>query len=110
MTTPLSLLYNDAYLVNLVTGEREDRAFSDVDRITAFPPEWRDALAAIRCYIIICLECQKAKDDLFATKLYAYTKEFDALLRNARAAMNALAATDKPLSGGSFFTIDLYRS
>ena len=110
MTTPLTLIYNDAYLVNLVTGEREDRAFSDVDRIGIFTTEWRDALTTTRCYIIICLECQKSKDDLFAQKLYAYTKEFDSTLRNARAAMAAIAATDKPLSGGSFFTIDLYRS
>lgn len=78
--------YNDAYLAKHCTDDREARAYVDVDDIATFAAEWRDKLAALRCYIIACLECQASPDDLFGAKLKHYRTEFDTVLTQAKAA------------------------
>lgn len=78
--------YHDAYLSRHCSEDRETRAYADVDDIATFAQEWRDKLAVIRCYVIVCLECQGEPDDLYGVKLKHYRSEFDAVLSQAKAA------------------------
>lgn len=78
--------YHDAYLSDLITAEREQRAYDDVDALGTFATAWRDKLAVIRAYIITCLESQSDPDDLFSAKLAAYRREWSDTLAQARAA------------------------
>lgn len=85
--------YTDAHLARLVSLDREERAYADVDAIAAFAPEWREKLAALRAYILVCLESQTgAPDDVFAAKLKSYQREYDATLARAKAASMPAAA------------------
>lgn len=92
---PIVNTYNDAYLAKLCTEERENRAFADVDEIGVFKKKWRTKLAVLRCYIIVCLECQAQPDDLFSAKLKHYRMEFDATLAQAKA--DAQDSSGRPL-------------
>jgi hypothetical protein len=81
---PTKNTYHDAYLARQCTDAREDRAYADVDALGTFDAVWRDKLATLRTYIIACLECQAAPDDLFGVKLKHYRVEFDACLGQAK--------------------------
>ena len=93
----LTYPYHDAYLAPLVTQERETRALAEVDQLGTFDAAWVQRLTVLRAYVLTCLESQKAPDDLFAAKLSAYRKDFDAALTQARAAM----AAAEPAAGAS---------
>lgn len=80
---PLTLTYTDAYLTPLVTEARELRALADVDAIATFATGWREKLAVVRAYIIVCMESIKGENDVFSQKLTAYRKEWESLLRQA---------------------------
>lgn len=88
----LTYTYTDAYLAPLVTQDRETRARAEVAAYGTFPADWTERLVRLRAYVITCLESAKAPDDLFATKLAAYRKEFDQQLPLARAAQDALTS------------------
>lgn len=96
--------YEDPYLVNLVTAEREGRATQYVATLGAFSADWVARLVVLRTYIITCVECQASPDDLFVQKLKHYRQEFDAVLAQAR------AATPKQDGSFAFFTIGLERA
>ena len=81
-----TLTYPDAYLSRHCTDDRETRALEAVDELGTFAAGWRDRLAVLQCYIIVCLECQADPEDLFTTKLKTYRSEFDRQLAMARAA------------------------
>ena len=98
------LNYQDAYLKSRITADIEDRAYADVDRLGDFPETWRDDLAVIRAYILTCIEKQSSGEDLFTAKLGTYRLEFDALLKQARAA-KAEATSTSP----AFFTVPIRR-
>lgn len=102
----MPLTYHDAWLKTHATPEREARAFADVDAIAAFPTEWRDRLAVLRTYELVCLECQANADDLFAQKLKHYRAEWQTTLTQARAALPSAAAT----GGAAVFSITLERA
>jgi len=109
---PLAYTYADKYLAALVTTDIETRAVDDVDAIGTFPVAWVARLVVLRSYIIVCMESQKAPDDLFTAKLSTYRKEFDAALPLARTAqIEAEAVNDgvAPSGGASWFTVDLDR-
>ena len=79
--------YNDSFLSRHVTDEKENAAYDYVDLMADFTPDWRDRLAVLRVYISICLDAQKGgQDDVYATKLASYRKEFDAVVALAKAA------------------------
>ena len=98
------LTYPDAYLAKHCTDEREERAFAQVDTYGAFPAAWRERLAVLRCYILACLENQADPEDLYAAKLKAYRSEWEALIPQARA---AIETTDG--SRPSMFSVPLER-
>lgn len=103
----LAYLYYDAYLAPLITQEREDRAIAEVAGYGTFPAEWTERLVRLRAYCIACSESQKAPDDLFATKLKTYSKDFAETLPLARAAQDALTSE----SGlGTFGSVSLERA
>lgn len=105
-TTPLVYTYFDAYLKGHVTLEREARAVAEVATFGSFASDWTARLVVLRAYVITCLECQAAPDDLFAQKLKHYRQEFDTLLVQAR---NATPAPDgKPAR--ALFSINLERA
>jgi len=83
---PTTNTYHDAYLVKHCTQVREERAYDDVDALGTFSAQWRDKLAVLRCFVIVCLECQSEPDDLYGAKLKHYRTEFETLLTQARAA------------------------
>jgi hypothetical protein len=87
----LTLTYYDSYLTPLITDDRETRALADVDRIAAFPAEWRGKLGVLRAYVLTCLESNADAEDVFSVKLKQYQKEFDHTLAQARAAANVVA-------------------
>lgn len=112
----LTYFYPDAYLHPLVTEAREQRAAADVvgqfESTTTLPTFWKQRLVILRAYIITCQDCQKAPDDLFASKLKTYSSEFD------KSATAAITARDTAAAGGtiggsvggaSFFTVGLER-
>lgn len=109
---PLINTYADGYLAPLVTEARETQAAADVAQLGTFPAAWVTRLTILRAYIITCLEGMKAPDDVFASKLAAYRKEFDSALPQARAAQQAAeaAAGTAPTGGGGVFVIDLQRA
>lgn len=78
--------YNDAYLKNNVTQDREDRATLDVNAIATFAADWKQKLIILRAYILVCLECQAQPDDLFSQKLKQYRQEWESTLAAAKAA------------------------
>lgn len=98
---PLAHTYFDAYLKAQVTEERETRAIAEVLALGSFSPTWTARLVVPRAYIIACLECQAAPDDLFAQKLKHYRGEFDALLVQARTAVPAPDGNPLPVFGMS---------
>ena len=102
--------YADAYLARLVTSEREDRATADVAALGALPAAWVARLIPLRVYVLTCLECQQAPDDLFGAKLPAYRREFEATLTGARAAQDLANAAAGTPSAGSAFTVELFRA
>ena len=82
----LNYTYTDSFLSRLATDAREKEAIRYIESIAAFTPEWRDRLIILRVYISICLEAQKGgDDDVYATKLSSYRKEFDSVLSLAKA-------------------------
>lgn len=85
----LTYTYADAYLATLVTQDRETRALADVAAYGTFPVDWTERLVRLRAYCIVCAESQQAPDDLFATKLATYRKEFAEALPLAKAAQDA---------------------
>lgn len=98
--------YFDGYLKTHVTDEREARATAEVATFGSFAGDWTARLVVLRAYVITCLECQGATDDLFAQKLKHYRQEFDALLVQAR---NATPVADgKPAR--ALFSINLERA
>ena len=108
---PTTYPYADGYLAPLVTMERETQAITDVADLGTLPASWVQRLVIIRAYVITCLECSKAPDDTFATKLSAYRKEYTDQLGRARAAQDAVdaaAGTGSPSS--SPYTVSLERS
>ena len=112
----LTYFYADAYLHPLVTEAREQRASADVvgqfESTTTLPPFWKQRLVVLRAYIITCQDCQKAPDDLFASKLKTYSTEFDKSATAAIAARDAAAASTTgggSVGGASFFTVALER-
>ncbi|MBF0256349.1 MAG: hypothetical protein HQL47_07785 [Gammaproteobacteria bacterium] len=79
------LEYSDAFLARLVTQAKEDAAAADVAAIATFPDYWRDRLIVLRVYIQICLDAQKGGDeDVYATKLAAYRREWETSLQQAK--------------------------
>lgn len=96
--------YQDAYLKSRITTDIEDRAYADVDRLGAFPQAWRDDLAVIRAYILTCIEKQSSGEDLFTAKLDTYRREFDAMLKQARA-----AKAETTGASPAFFTVPIRR-
>jgi hypothetical protein len=103
---PLSFSYHDAYLAPLITADRETRAAAEVAQLGAFDDAWAQRLAVLRAYVLTCVESQKAPDDLFAAKLSAYRKEFDAALPQARA---AVAASSPSAGGASALSVTIER-
>lgn len=101
--------YADGYLAPFVTGAREDQAAALVAELGTFSAYWTEQLTRLQAYIITCTEGMKATDDVFAAKLGAYRKDFEATLSRARAAAATEAADGVPTGGGSFFTVDLQR-
>lgn len=89
---PLAYTYADAYAAPQVTVDRETRAAADVAALGALPAEWVARLTVIRAYVIACIECAKAPDDLWSAKLSAYRKEWESALPQARAAQQQAAA------------------
>lgn len=106
---PLVYTYTDAYLMPLVTEAREAQATTEVAELGAFPEDWLARLVIVRAYVLTCLESMRAPDDTFAAKLAAYRKEFDHLLPQARAALQAAQAAAGTQVRGSLFTIELLR-
>lgn len=102
--------YADAYLARLVTTEREDRATADVAALGTLPAAWVERLIPLRTYVLTCMECQQAPDDLFSAKLPAYRKEFEASLASARLAQDLVNASAGRVGSGSTFTVPLYRA
>lgn len=79
-------IYYDAYLQDLVTPGYEDRALADVDAIATFATDWRERLAVLRAYILICLESMASDNDIFTAKLVQYRKEWSETLAKALSA------------------------
>jgi len=109
---PLTNSYTDAYLAPIVTQEREDRATADIADLGTFPDAWTARLIVIRTYLLTCLESQKSADDVFASKLASYRKEFESTLAQAKAAQRATEDADDGVGtgSGSPFTVSLERS
>lgn len=113
---PLTYAYQDPYLANLVTPEREARALSDVQAWrNDFPAAWLERLTRLRAYVIVCQESQKATDDLFSAKLTEYRREFEKLLPQATTAALAAAAAAAEAAGDvpgrtSVIAIDIERA
>jgi hypothetical protein len=82
----MSLDYRDAYLKDFCSYEVETLAYSDVDLLGTFTTAWRNKLAIVRAYILVCQENQANDEDLFTAKLKTYEKEFEGLLARARTA------------------------
>lgn len=103
--------YTDAYLANLITQPREDKAFAFVAELGTLPAFWIEELTRLKAYCITCEESQKAPEDLFAAKLASYRKAFSEALTQARAAQDAVnaAAGAGPSGGASVFTMSLER-
>lgn len=93
---PLTYTYTDAYLKSQVTEARENIAEADVDAIATFSAEWKQKLAIIRTYIIVCLECQAQPDDLFAQKLKHYRQEWEAQIALAKASVEDSSGNPLP--------------
>ena len=108
---PTKQPYADAYLAPHVTLSREDAATTYVSDLGTLPAAWVARLVTLRTYVVTCIECQRTADDLFASKLAAYRKDFDSALTLARGAQTALLAADgkPPTGGGGFFSVDLQR-
>jgi hypothetical protein len=106
----LAYTYSDAYVAAKITTDREARAIAEVAQLGTLPDTWVKRLGIIRAYIITCLECASAPDDMWTTKLSAYRKEFDTALPQARGAQSlvesASATTD---TTSRSFTCDLLR-
>ena len=99
-----ALTYNDQYLAPLVTDDRENRARSDVDTHGSFTDEWRDKLTVLRAYVLVCLECSAAPDDLFSARLKSYRSEFSSALTQALSSGLATGET------GAVFSIPIGRN
>ena len=108
----LTYTYPDAYLSPLVTESREAEAIAYVSNLGTLPAYWVTYLTQLRAYIITCLECQQAPDDLFATKLAAYQKQWPLAFSQAQIAQAASTANQpgQQGNGGAFFAIDLVRA
>lgn len=102
--------YADAYLARLVTPEREARATTEVADLGTLPAAWVARLIPLRAYVLTCIECQQAPDDLFSSKLPAYRKEYEAALASARLAQALVNASAGRGGSGSTFTVPLYRA
>jgi len=100
-----NLAYFDGYLKSLVDLDTETRAYADVDALGVFPTAWRDKLAVLRAYVIVCMEKQAEPDDLFSAKLSIYRKEFDAVLTQARLASATTSGT-----GAALFSVPILRA
>lgn len=109
---PTTYPYEDAYLAPHVTQAREARAAADVALLGTLPAAWAQRLTVLRAYVITCQECQQRADDLFATKLAAYSRDYKDSIPLAKAAQIAESteAGTQPLGAGSFFTIGMERS
>jgi hypothetical protein len=92
----LTYVYPDAYLVTFCTEDREDRAIADVTLMAGdrtFSADWTERLVILQTYIIACIECQAAIDDLFDVKLKLYRDELEIQLARARDAADETADT-----------------
>ena len=112
---PLANIYPDSYLGPLVTTAREAQAVADVALLGTLPAAWVERLVVLSAYRLVCMQSQKAPDDLFSSKLASYSKEFDRTLaaaRQAQALVVAAAVESGAAAGGagSFFTIQLHRA
>lgn len=107
---PVTISYTDAYLKTRVTVDIENRAMAEIDAIRAFPTapvNYRESLIRLRAYIITCLEQGSTSDDVFAAKLTAYRKEYDAALAAAHAAANKVDTTGNKVA---LYSISLERA
>ena len=98
--------FQDVFLNRHCTPERLNRAYAHIEGLSldGITDEWRERLATLRTYVIVCLECQASPEDLFAEKLKHYRAEWETGLLQAKAAA--------PTSDGgrrSLFTVDLER-
>lgn len=80
----LTYSYEDKYLAKLITEELEDSAAGDVDVIATFSSAWLSKLVPLRAYILLCMRAQTSADDVFASKLAVYRKEWAEQLANAK--------------------------
>lgn len=102
----MAIVFDDAYLRKHCTDIRRDRAYEYVDMLGSdYTDDWRDELARLRCYVLVCQENQAAEDDLFSMKLDIYNKEFSTQLTNANLAVAEAAGEALP----AVFSIPLER-
>ncbi|MDY0274793.1 MAG: hypothetical protein RBR42_05045 [Desulfomicrobium sp.] len=94
--------FTDEYLASEVTTERMIRATKDVESMGTFPHDWKSRLIELRAYIVTCQECTQGQDDLYYSKLKAYSKEFENSVMMAR---NAASDEGAPL----FLSVHLER-
>lgn len=78
--------YRDAYLSKFCNLTVETLAADEVDLLGTFAAAWRDKLTVLKAYMMVCLENQAESEDLFSAKYKIYSREFDAVLTQARAA------------------------
>lgn len=102
--------YNDAYLAQFCTTEREARAIADVELMTGgrtLTTSWTEKLVTWQTYVLACREEQAAPDDLFAAKLKLYQSQLAADLPQA---IIAADEEDEVISSLGIFSVPLYRS
>lgn len=102
--------YNDAFLAQFCTDDREARAIADVEMMTGarvLTSEWTEKLVIWQTYILACQEEQAAPDDLFASKLKMYRSQMSADLPQA---IIAADEADEVISSLGIFSVPLYRS
>lgn len=99
-----TLTYHDAYLSPYADDAVEARAFDYVDQLDTFDAVWRDQLAVLRAYLLICMDKQAEPEDLFTAKLKTYRREFESTLAQARSAAAAVTGESPAL-----FSVPLLR-
>ncbi len=80
----MSITYDDKFLGDRVTPDIEQQATTDVAELGEFEDYWRDRLIKLRAYILVCLIHQSEADDIYASKLGSYRKEFNDAERSAK--------------------------
>ena len=107
---PLINTYTDGYIAPQITPAREARAMADIADLGTLPAAWVARLTVLRAYVITCLECTKASEDMWNIKLSAYSKEYTSTLQQARSAQSLIdAASTTPGFGAGVFTCEIAR-